>query len=130
MNPEEYHRAIDGCNSALEAAPTYTKALLKRARCFEALDRLDLACRDVEMVLSLEPNNVTALELYESIRDVMEEEVLLDQKATPPQDPATNFTKVKIQRVVSRKFRNSVVEEEVWDMIRDEENNKNDYEEK
>jgi tetratricopeptide (TPR) repeat protein len=121
MNPEEYHRAIDECNSALEAAPTYTKALLKRARCFEALDRLDLACRDVETVLTLEPSNVTALELEESMKEVMEEEVLLDKKVTP-EDAATNFMKEKIQRRVSRIFRNSIVEEEVWEMIHEEEN--------
>ncbi|GJN14752.1 hypothetical protein PR202_gb01609 [Eleusine coracana subsp. coracana] len=129
MNPEEYHRAIDECNSALEAEPMYTKALLKRARCFEALDRLDLACRDVENVLSLEPNSVTALELYESMKEVMEEEVLLEKKVASPEDPATNFTKEKIQRRVSRKFRNSIVEEEVWEMIHDEENQDNDDQE-
>ncbi|TVU10841.1 hypothetical protein EJB05_44394, partial [Eragrostis curvula] len=128
MNPEEYHRAIDECNSALEAAPTYTKALLKRARCFEALDRLDLACRDVEKVLSLEPNNVTALELHESIREVMEEEVLLDKQIASPEELATTFAKEKIQRRVSRKFRNSIVEEEVWEMIHEEEDHVNDEE--
>ncbi|CAN6195288.1 unnamed protein product [Urochloa humidicola] len=124
MNPEEYHRAIDECNSALEASPTYTKALLKRARCFEALDRLDLACGDVEKVLSLEPNNVTALELHESIREVMEG-VFLDKQVASPDEPAINIAKERIQRRVSRKFRNSIVEEEVWEMIHDEEDHEN-----
>ncbi|XP_062198858.1 HSP-interacting protein-like [Phragmites australis] len=123
MNPEEYHRAIDECNSALEASPKYTKALLKRARCFEALDKLDLACRDVQKVLSLEPNNVTALELSESIREVMEE---TDKQVVSPEEPAANFAKEKIQRRVSRKFRNSIVEEEVWEMIHDKEDHEND----
>ena len=57
QRPEDehhYHQAIDRCNMALEASPRYTKALLKRARCFEALDRLDLACVDVQEVLTLE----------------------------------------------------------------------------
>ncbi|CAN6203941.1 unnamed protein product [Urochloa humidicola] len=124
MNPEEYHRAIDECNSALEASPTYTKALLKRARCFEALDRLDLACGDVEKVLSLEPNNVTALELHESIREVMEG-VFLDKQVASPDESAINIVKERIQRRVSRKFRNSIVEEEVWEMIHDEEDHEN-----
>ncbi|CAL5080424.1 unnamed protein product [Urochloa decumbens] len=124
MNPEEYHRAIDECNSALEASPTYTKALLKRARCFEALDRLDLACGDVEKVLNLEPNNVTALELHESIREVMEG-VFLDKQVTSPDESAINVVKERIQRRVSRKFRNSIVEEEVWEMIHDEEDHEN-----
>ncbi|KAJ1288530.1 hypothetical protein BS78_02G096000 [Paspalum vaginatum] len=122
MNPEEYHRAIDECNSALEASPMYTKALLKRARCFEALDRLDLACTDVENVLSFEPNNVTALELYECIKEVMEDGVSSDKQVASPDEPATNIVRERIQRRVSRKFRNSIVEEEVWEMIRDEGN--------
>ncbi|OEL37865.1 hypothetical protein BAE44_0001116 [Dichanthelium oligosanthes] len=124
MNPEEYHRAIDECNSALEASPKYTKALLKRARCFEALDRLDLACGDVEKVLSLEPNNVTALELHENIKEAMEEDVLLDKQVALLDEPAINIVKERIQRRVSRKFRNSIVEEEVWE-IHDEENLEN-----
>ncbi|KAK8459508.1 hypothetical protein SEVIR_2G155300v4 [Setaria viridis] len=124
MNPEEYHRAIDECNSALEASPTYTKALLKRARCFEALDRLDLACGDVEKVLNLEPNNVTALELHERIREVMEG-VFLDKQVASPDKSAINIVKERIQRRVSRKFRNSIVEEEVWEMINDEEDHEN-----
>ncbi|CAM0950639.1 unnamed protein product [Alopecurus aequalis] len=77
-----YHQAIDRCNMALEASPRYTKALLKRARCFEALDRLDLACVDVQEVLTLEPNNAVALELIESLREEMEEKkFLLEQEA-------------------------------------------------
>lgn len=130
MNPEEYHRAIDECNSALEASPTYTKALLKRARCFEALDRLDLACRDVEKVLSMEPNNVTASELYESIKDVMEMEEhvsLLEKQQVDEPAAAMSITKERIQRRVSRKFRNSIVEEEVWEMMIHE-NNEEDQE--
>ncbi|KAM3274307.1 hypothetical protein ACQJBY_043442 [Aegilops geniculata] len=77
-----YHQAIDRCNMALDASPRYTKALLKRARCFEALDRLDLACVDVQEVLTLEPNNAVALELLENLREEMEEKkFLLEQEA-------------------------------------------------
>ncbi|GLT77949.1 hypothetical protein SLA2020_495020 [Shorea laevis] len=39
----EYPRAINECNLALEVSPRYSKALLKRARGYEALNRLDLA---------------------------------------------------------------------------------------
>ncbi|KAL5200991.1 hypothetical protein ABZP36_035345 [Zizania latifolia] len=126
MNPEEFDHAIDECNLALEASPKYTKALLKRARCFEALDRLDLACNDVHKVLSLEPNNVTALELSESIREWMEEkDVLLEKQGVSPEEPAAILAKDKIKRTVSRKFRNSIVEEAVWEMIHDEETQEN-----
>lgn len=72
MGPEEYHKAIHECNMALEVSPKYTKALLKRARCFEALNRLELAYKDVDVVLSLEPNNLTALEVSDKIKKALE----------------------------------------------------------
>lgn len=72
MGPVEYHKAIHECNLALEVSPKYTKALLKRARCLEAMNRLELACKDVDAVLSLEPNNLTALELSDKINKALE----------------------------------------------------------
>jgi tetratricopeptide (TPR) repeat protein len=36
MGVSEYPRAIHECNLALEVTPKYNKALLKRARCYEA----------------------------------------------------------------------------------------------
>jgi tetratricopeptide (TPR) repeat protein len=126
MNPEDYERAVDECNAALEASPKYTNALLKRARCFEALDRLDLACSDVEKVLSFEPNNITALELFESIKEEMEEkENILEDQVVSPVEHKTIFAKEKIKRKVSRKFRNSIVQEEVW-LIHDDDIQEND----
>ncbi|GLT77129.1 hypothetical protein SLA2020_487430 [Shorea laevis] len=69
----EYPRAINECSLALEVSPKYTKALLKRARCYEALNRLDLAYRDVHNVLAIEPNNLAALELFDGLKKAMEE---------------------------------------------------------
>ena len=65
MGLSEYPRAIHECNLALEVTPEYSKALLKRARCYEALNRLDLALRDVSTVVKMEPDNVMALEISE-----------------------------------------------------------------
>ncbi|XP_072994744.1 protein PHOX1-like [Typha latifolia] len=88
MRPEEYYRAINECNLALAVSPKYTKALLKRARCFEAVSRLDLACKDVDTVLTLEPNNLTALEISERVKKEMEKKgIKLDDKevVSPPE---------------------------------------------
>lgn len=88
MRPEEYYRAINECNLALAVSPKYTKALLKRARCFEAVNRLDLACKDVDTVLNLEPNNLTALEISERVKKEMEKKgIKLDDKevVSPPE---------------------------------------------
>ncbi|CAN6183259.1 unnamed protein product [Urochloa humidicola] len=85
MTPPDYYRAINECNVALEASPKYTKALLKRARCFEALERLELACRDVNKVLALEPNNLTALDVADRVKKAMEEKgIVLDDKDVMP----------------------------------------------
>nr|GEX89075.1 hypothetical protein [Tanacetum cinerariifolium]GEX96362.1 hypothetical protein [Tanacetum cinerariifolium] len=58
----EYPRAIHECNLALEVVSKYGKALLTRARCYIALSKFDLALKDVTNVLSMEPNNLSALE--------------------------------------------------------------------
>lgn len=97
MIPEEYHLAINQCNLALKVSPKYSKALLKRAKCFEALNRLDLACKDVDLVLSLEPNNLTALEISERVKKAMEKKgIVLDDKALYPlPEPPTVKEKLK-----------------------------------
>ncbi|KAF7806458.1 protein PHOX1-like [Senna tora] len=76
MGLSEYPRAIHECNLALEVTPKYSKALLKRARCYEALNRLDLSLRDVSAVLKKEPNNVMALEVSERVKAALEEKGL------------------------------------------------------
>ncbi|KAJ8562269.1 hypothetical protein K7X08_011560 [Anisodus acutangulus] len=73
MGLSEYPRAIHECNLALEVTPKYSKALLKRARCYEALNRLDLAQRDVNTVLEMEPNNIMATEIAERVKTTIEQ---------------------------------------------------------
>ncbi|XP_028753986.1 protein PHOX1 [Neltuma alba] len=72
----EYPRAIRECDLALEVTPKYSKALLKRARCYEALNRLDLAVKDVRTVLKMEPNNTMALEISEKVKNALEKKGL------------------------------------------------------
>lgn len=72
MGLSEYPRAIHECNLALEVSPKYSKALLKRARCYEALNRLDLALRDVTTVLTMEPNNLMAIEISDRVKMTMD----------------------------------------------------------
>ncbi|KAJ3698365.1 hypothetical protein LUZ61_002070 [Rhynchospora tenuis] len=103
IKPVEYYRAINECNLALKVSPKYSKALLKRARCFEALNRLDLAYRDVEMVLSMEPNNTTALEISERVIKALEangiklddKEIVAPKEIVVPKEIATPKEKSK-----------------------------------
>lgn len=116
----EYPRAINECNLALEAHPRYSKALLKRARCYEALSRFDLALRDVNTVLSLEANNLSALEILESIKNTMREKGIdFDEKeiglASVKLPPAARLRKVVKEKL--RKKKNKKVEEKADDKL-------------
>ncbi|KAL6586210.1 hypothetical protein OROMI_002854 [Orobanche minor] len=68
----EYPRAIHECTLALEVTPKYSKALLKRARCYEALNMLDLALIDVRTVLKIERNNLMANEIEARLKRTFE----------------------------------------------------------
>ncbi|KAG9450224.1 hypothetical protein H6P81_010189 [Aristolochia fimbriata] len=84
MGPGEYHRAINECNLALEVSPKYSKALLKRARCYETLNRLEWAFRDASLVLNLEPNNLMAQEIAERVKQELQKKgVKVDEKELP-----------------------------------------------
>ncbi|KAL3844013.1 hypothetical protein ACJIZ3_001416 [Penstemon smallii] len=111
----EYPRAVNQCNLALQVAPKYSKALLKRARCYEALNRLDLALRDVNNVLSMEPNNITALEISDSVKKAMEEKGLqvdAPDYVEPTYSPVSKkVVKEKTKKRRSNKFDRKNIEE-------------------
>ncbi|KAK6912553.1 PB1 domain [Dillenia turbinata] len=124
MGLGEYPRAINECNLALEVAPKYSKALLKRARCYEALNRLDLALRDVTTVLNMEPNNLTALEISDGVKKQMEEKGLqvVDEEvissmviepSVPSPSPVKKLSKDKSKKKKSIKVDVKKVEDEV-----------------
>nr|KYP37766.1 Tetratricopeptide repeat protein 1 [Cajanus cajan] len=77
MGLNEYPRAIHECNLALEVTPKYSKALMKRARCYEALNRLDFALRDVSTILKMDPNNIMALEILDKVKHALEDKGLV-----------------------------------------------------
>ncbi|XP_062099586.1 protein PHOX1-like [Humulus lupulus] len=108
MGLGEYPRAINECNLALEVSPRYSKALLKRAKCYEALNRLDLAFRDVNIVLSMEPNNLNALEILEEVKKVMSEKgIAVDEKeigvAIVEQSGSSRLRKVVREKIKKKK---------------------------
>ncbi|XP_060963244.1 protein PHOX1 [Cannabis sativa] len=108
MGLGEYPRAINECNLALEVSPRYSKALLKRAKCYKALNRLDLAFRDVNIVLSMEPNNLNALEILEEVKKVMSEKgIAIDEKeigvAIVEQSSSSRLRKVVREKLKKKK---------------------------
>ncbi|KAL0291037.1 UNVERIFIED_CONTAM: protein PHOX1 [Sesamum angustifolium] len=128
----EYPRAVNECNLALLVAPKYSKALLKRARCHEALNRLDLALKDVSNVLSMEPNNLTALEIADNLRKAIEEKgVQVEDKeiVTPPSEAEPTSAPVpgKIVKEKGRKKKSTKFEKK--NIVEPEEKNVNEVEE-
>uniref|UniRef100_A0A1J3D6G4 Protein unc-45-like protein B n=1 Tax=Noccaea caerulescens TaxID=107243 RepID=A0A1J3D6G4_NOCCA len=71
MGLGEYPNAISECNLALEASPRYSKALLRRSRCYEALNKLDYAFRDARIVLNMEPENASANEIFDRVKKTL-----------------------------------------------------------
>ncbi|KAI9125958.1 hypothetical protein K1719_003376 [Acacia pycnantha] len=115
MGLGEYPRAIHECNLALEVTPKYSKALLKRARCYEGLNRLDLALGDVSTVLKMESNNIMALEISERVKKTLEEKGLRVNDTVielPPDyvEPAYALPPEKAVKEKTRKKKNNKVE--------------------
>lgn len=123
MGLSEYPKAIHECNLALEVTPKYSKALLKRARCYEALNRLDLVLSDVSAVLKIEPNNVMAVEISERVKKILEKKGLkvTDTVIELPPDyveppiflPPPRTVKEKMRRKKSRRFDERKVDNKV-----------------
>ncbi|XP_038992916.1 protein PHOX1-like isoform X2 [Hibiscus syriacus] len=98
MGLSEYPKAILELNLALKVTPKYSKALVKRARCYESLNRLELAFRDVNAVLNMEPNNTMALEISQRVRSSLEKQGLLVElplESIKPQSTSKNQKDVK-----------------------------------
>ncbi|PPD66410.1 hypothetical protein GOBAR_DD36716 [Gossypium barbadense] len=131
MGSSEYPRAIRECNLALEVTPNYSKALLKRARCYEALNRLELAFRDVNTVLNMEPNNVMALEISERVQSTLEKRGLQVNHTVielPPEyveHPSASKEKKVDENMNEKKAEDKRVVEEIISSKMEEESKKN-----
>lgn len=136
MGLGEYPRAINECNLALEVTPKYTKALLKRSRCYEALNRLDLALRDVSSVLKTEPNNIMALEISDKVKHALEvkglrvndEQIELppDYVETPYALPSEKVVKEKKHKKKSKKDKVKATNEVVENQVEEKQEEKKD----
>ncbi|XP_073061513.1 protein CLMP1-like [Primulina eburnea] len=70
MKPIDYDAVISECTSALQVQPRYVRALLRRARAFEAMGKYEMAMLDVRELLVVDTNNRDALEIAERLRMV------------------------------------------------------------
>lgn len=71
MKPIEYDIVIAECTMALQVQPRFVRALLRRARAFEAIGKYDMAMQDVQILLGAEPNHRDALEIARRLRTAL-----------------------------------------------------------
>ncbi|KAE9591504.1 putative PB1 domain, tetratricopeptide-like helical domain-containing protein [Lupinus albus] len=71
MKPIDYETVIAECTMALQVQPQFVRALLRRARAFEALGKYGMAMLDVQVLLGVEPNHGDTLEIAQRLRTTL-----------------------------------------------------------
>ncbi|KAI4298755.1 hypothetical protein L6164_032274 [Bauhinia variegata] len=71
MKPIEYETVIAECTMALHVQPRFVRALLRRARAFEAIGKYELAMQDVQVLLGADSNHRDALEIAQRLRTAL-----------------------------------------------------------
>ncbi|MCO5613373.1 hypothetical protein L7F22_067649 [Adiantum nelumboides] len=87
MKPPQHDAAIRECNLALEVHPGFPRALLRRARAYEAVGKLELALQDVQLLLQGDVSHPDALDMAKRIRLSMGcqgDEAQQDLQGRPP----------------------------------------------
>lgn len=68
MRPIDYETVISECTLALQVQPRFGRALLRRARAYEATGRCEMAMQDVQSLLGSDPKHGDALEIARRLR--------------------------------------------------------------
>ncbi|XP_007020378.2 PREDICTED: uncharacterized protein LOC18593209 [Theobroma cacao] len=71
MKPIDYDTVIAECTMALQVQPCFVRALLRRARAFEAIGKYEMAMQDVQLLLGDDPNHKDALEIVRRLRTAL-----------------------------------------------------------
>ncbi|KAJ1405546.1 Tetratricopeptide-like helical domain superfamily [Sesbania bispinosa] len=71
MKPIDYEAVISECTMALQVQPRFVRALLRRARAFEAVGKYEMAVQDVQFLLGADPNHRDALEIAQRLRTAL-----------------------------------------------------------
>ncbi|KAJ8428032.1 hypothetical protein Cgig2_027638 [Carnegiea gigantea] len=71
MKPIDYESVISECTMALQVQPGFVRALLRRARAYEATGKYDMAMADVQALLSSDPNHGDALVIARRLRTAL-----------------------------------------------------------
>ncbi|KAK9935938.1 hypothetical protein M0R45_012811 [Rubus argutus] len=71
MKPIDYETVIAECSMAIQVQPRFVRALLRRARAYEAIGKHEMAMQDVQVLLGADPNHRDALEIAQRVRTAL-----------------------------------------------------------
>ncbi|XP_021766669.1 protein CLMP1-like [Chenopodium quinoa] len=71
MRPIDYDSVISECTMALQVQPRFVRALLRRARAYEAVGKYEMAMADVQILLGSDPNHGDALDIARRLRTAL-----------------------------------------------------------
>ncbi|KAH7838696.1 hypothetical protein Vadar_030002 [Vaccinium darrowii] len=70
MKPINYETVISECSMALQVEPKFVRALLRRAKAFEAIGKYEMTMLDVQALLAADPNHGDALVIGRRLRQL------------------------------------------------------------
>jgi len=80
MKMTNYNDAVEDCTKAIEIDPSYVKALLRRAQCYNQMEKYDECVRDYEKLCQLDSENN---EYQRNLRDAkLNQKKKLEEKIT------------------------------------------------
>ncbi|CAM8993016.1 unnamed protein product [Rhodiola kirilowii] len=88
MKPVSYETVIAECTMALQVQPKFVRALLRRARAYEAVGKYEMAMQDVQVLLGAEPNHKDALDIAQRLRTALGPRVEAQQDLQSRPSPA------------------------------------------
>ncbi|KAJ8649223.1 hypothetical protein MRB53_002246 [Persea americana] len=71
MKPVDFDAVVSECSLALQVQPRFGRALLRRARAFEALGKCEMAMQDAQALLVSDPNHRDALDIARRLRTAL-----------------------------------------------------------
>ncbi|CAH2048015.1 unnamed protein product [Thlaspi arvense] len=83
MKPIDYESVISECTSALKVQPGFSRALLRRARAYEAVGKYGLAVEDVSVLLGSDPNHKDAGEISRRLKAALGPQQDLQSRPSP-----------------------------------------------
>ncbi|KAL1805869.1 hypothetical protein ACET3Z_028937 [Daucus carota] len=71
MKPIDYETVIAECTMALQVQPQFVRALLRRARAYEAIGKYEMALQDVQELLGADPNHGDGLDISRRLKTAL-----------------------------------------------------------